>query len=604
MELLRFSDLECHYGARRIFSGVSAVLSDGHRVGLVGPNGAGKSSLLRLLAGVDTPYGGTIVRARDAKLGYLAQSVADETQATLTQLMEAALSRASYEEFGLRNKMLRTMLAAFGFEPESFDRPLREFSGGQRAKAALAHLLIDDPDYLILDEPTNHLDIQTVRWLEEFIASDKRAYIIVSHDRYFLDRVASEIWEIECERFHTYAPAVPAYSKYLEQKEARLEEERRVYEQFVEERDKRRATIAGLRATHTSSDYSQVRSREKQLARVESTMEAPPPQTGVAPIAVRLQSTRRAGNAFAFEAKGLAKAYASPLFTHLSVNVQQGERLGIVGPNGAGKSTLLRILAGDLAADRGTVRYNPASHAAYFAQNTHEQLDVTGSAVDAVLSAADITPERARNLLGRMRISGDAADKPVSAFSGGERRRIMLACLMARSADVLLLDEPTNDLDIDSREALEAVLSEYEGAIVVVSHDRYLLNRLCDRVLWIDDGHWGVLDGGYEAYETTQRERERESRERAQQDGEPKKKSSKMTPLKQRSRLETQVARIEREIGKIDARRAEIDALFADPATYDDRDRVKALQEEAQALEAAGAQAVLQWEQLLEELER
>ncbi|HKU69178.1 MAG TPA: ABC-F family ATP-binding cassette domain-containing protein [Candidatus Baltobacteraceae bacterium] len=604
MELFRFTDLECHYGARRIFGDVSGVLGDGQRIGLVGPNGAGKSSLLRLLAGVDVPYGGTIVRAKDAKLGYLAQSVADETQATLSQLIDAALSRASYEEYGLRNSMLRAMLAAFGFEPESFDRPLREFSGGQRAKAALAHLLIDDPDYLILDEPTNHLDIQTVRWLEEFIAADKRAYIIVSHDRYFLDRVATQIWEIERERFHIYAPETPAYTRYLEQKEARLEAERRAYEQFVEERDKRRATIAGLRATHTSSDYSQVRSREKQLARMEEALQAPQPQSSAAPIAVRLQSARRAGNAFAFEAKGLAKAYASPLFTNLGVDLQQGERLGIVGPNGAGKSTLLRILAGELEPERGTVRYNPASHAAYFAQNTHEQLDVARSAVDAVLAAADVTPERARNLLGRMRVSGDAADKPVGAFSGGERRRIMLACLMARSADVLLLDEPTNDLDIDSREALEGVLSEYAGAIVVVSHDRYLLSRLCDRVLWIEGGQWGVLDGGYEAYEATQRDRERAARERAQQGREPKQKASKLTPLKQRSNLETQVSRVEREIAKIDARRAEIDGLFADPSTYEDRDRVKALQEETQALEEAGAQAVLRWEALLSELER
>jgi ATP-binding cassette subfamily F protein 3 len=180
----------------------------------------------------------------------------------------------------------------------------------------------------------------------------------------------------------------------------------------------------------------------------------------------------------------------------------------------------------------------------------------------------------------------------------------MLACLMARSADVLLLDEPTNDLDIDSREALEAVLSEYEGAIVAVSHDRYLLNRLCDRVLWIDEGRWGVLDGGYEAYEAAQREDERVARERAQRNRESRPKAMKVTPLKQRSQLETQVARVEREIAKIDARRAAIDAIFADPATYDDRDRVKKLQEEAQELEVQSATAVLRWEQLLEQLEQ
>ena len=313
---------------------------------------------------------------------------------------------------------------------------------------------------------------------------------------------------------------------------------------------------------------------------------------------MRLESARRAGNAFAFEASGLAKSYAHALFTDLSVGVQQGERLGIAGPNGSGKSTLLRILAGDMPPDRGTVRYNPAATAAYFAQNTHDQLDVERSAVDNVLDAAAIAPERARSLLGRMRISGDAADKPVSAFSGGERRRIMLAALMARSADVLLLDEPTNDLDIDSREALESVLAEYEGAIVVVSHDRYLLDRLCDRVLWIENGAWGVLDGGYEAYENRERERDREREDRSKRP-----KSSKNTPLKQRSHLETQIARIEREITKIDTRRAEIDAAFADPDLYVDAPRVSALQQEASELRAAGAAAVAQWESLLQQLE-
>lgn len=602
MEFLRFRDLECHYGAREIFSGVNGALSSGQRIGVVGPNGAGKSTLLRLLAGVDTPFGGTVTRAKDARLGYLAQSVADETQATIAQLMDAALSRTAYEEYGMRNKRLRAMLAAFGFGPESFERPLREFSGGQRAKAALVHLLIDEPDYLILDEPTNHLDIHTVRWLEEFIAGDKRAYVIVSHDRYFLDRVATQICEIERGHFHVYEPGVPAYSAYLVQKEARLQAERRAYEQFVEEREKRRATIAGLRATHTSSDYSQVRSREKQFERMDQALEAAAPQSAPAPIAVCLQSTRRSNASFAFEVKGLEKGYTAPLFSNLTIDVQLGERIGIVGPNGAGKSTLLRILAGDLKADAGSVRYNPASHAAYFAQNTHEQLQLTSTAVEAVLAGADITPERARNLLGRMRISGEAADKPVGAFSGGERRRIMLACLMARSADVLLLDEPTNDLDIDSREALESVLCEYEGTIAVVSHDRFLLNRLCDRVLWIEDGSWGVLDGGYNAYEQAQRDRERAAAERSQTETETRKKP-KMTALKQRSQLETQIARVEREIGKIDARRAEIDAIFSDAATYGDRDRVRALQDEMRALEDASAAAVTRWERLLEEFE-
>ncbi len=214
------------------------------------------------------------------------------------------------------------------------------------------------------------------------------------------------------------------------------------------------------------------------------------------------------GGGFAFEAKDLTKAYAHELFRGLTIDVERGERLGVVGPNGSGKSTFLKLLTAEVQPDAGSIRFNPASQVAYFAQNSHEQLDPNKSAVEAVLAHGALTPQDARGLLGRMRISGDAADKPVRDFSGGERRRIMLACLMARKADVLLLDEPTNDLDIDSREALEGVLCEYEGSIVVISHDRFLLSRLCDRVLWIEGGAWGIVDGGYDAYEAQQRARE------------------------------------------------------------------------------------------------
>jgi ATP-binding cassette subfamily F protein 3 len=598
VELLRFTNLECHYGAREIFAGLGGVLAEGERVGLVGPNGAGKSSLLRMLAGVDQPFGGAIVRARDAVLGYMAQSVADETQATLQELVDAALARAAHDEYGLRSKTLRVMLEAFGFERDDFARPLREFSGGQRTKVALAHLLIDDPDYLILDEPTNHLDIGTVRWLESYVANSKRTYLIVSHDRYFLDRVATRIWELDSGRLHVYPPSAHPYAAFVEARDARRAQERREYAEFLAEREKRRATIAGLRATHTSSDYSQVRSREKQLAKLDAK-EAPtaPP----AAIAVRLEASRRAGSGFAFEVEELAKAYAQPLFTGMTFEVERGERIAVVGPNGAGKSTLLKILAGTLDADGGNVRFNPAATVAYFAQNAHDQLDVARTAVEAVLSSG-ASNERARALLGRMRISGEAADKPIASFSGGERRRIMLACVMARAADVLLLDEPTNDLDIESREALESVLQEYEGAIVAVSHDRYFLSSLCDRVLWIEGGAWGETEGGYDAYEALAWERERAALERTNAPERPK--ASQLTPLKIKSQLETQIARIEREIAKIDARKSEIDAAFADPETYNDRARVKALEAERDELATRSARAVEEWESLLERYER
>ncbi|GAC1651667.1 MAG: ATP-binding cassette domain-containing protein [Vulcanimicrobiaceae bacterium] len=603
MEIVRFNGLACHYGAREIFSQAGGVLQDGQRIALVGRNGSGKSSLLRLLAGIDEPHTGTLSRAKDLTVGYLAQSVADETRATLQQLVDGALERAPDAQWGIRNKTLRAMLAAFGFDPGDYGRPLREFSGGQRAKAALAHILIDDPDYLILDEPTNHLDINTVRWLESFIANDKRSYIVVSHDRYFIDRVATGIWELASGRFHTYAPARPAYTAYVRARALRLEEERRTYEQFMAERDKRKATIAGLRGTLTSSNYSRVRSREKQLARIEAASTPAPPPDDDASMAVRLRSARVPANGFAFEIKDLAKGYGTPLFSELTAHLRQGERLAVVGPNGAGKSTFLKILAGDLQPDRGSIRYNPAARAAYFAQSVSDELDVERSAVEAVLAAAPVTVEEARSLLGRMRISGEAADKPVRAFSGGERRRIMLARLMARKADVLLLDEPTNDLDIESREALEDVLDAYAGAIVVVSHDRYLLARLSDKVLWFDGGDWGLLEGGYDAYEALMRQREEHTRGTDPDRAGRGPKSSRLTPLKMRSQLEARISRIEREIAALDARKVEIETLFEDPDLYADRARFHALQAELSGLAPAAAQAVKVWESLLGEFE-
>jgi ATP-binding cassette, subfamily F, member 3 len=603
VELLRFSDLECHYGAREVFSSLSGVFNHGERIGLVGPNGAGKSSLLRLLAGVDRPFGGTVVRAKGLRLGYLAQGVADETESTLQDLVDAALARATHEESGVRNKALRTMLSAFGFAPTEYDRPLRSFSGGQRAKVALTHVLIDEPDYLILDEPTNHLDVATIRWLESFVSNDPRGYIVVSHDRYFLDRIATRIWEIERGRFHAYAPARPAYTAYVAAKNVRLEAERREYETFVVERDKRRRTIAGLRATHTSSDYSQVRSREKQLARIEATTRTPSPAAPERQISVRLRPSRRAGRGFAFEVRGLSKAYDQQLFSRLAIDVERGERLGIVGPNGSGKSTLLKILTGAAQPDSGSVVFNPASQVAYFAQNSHDQLDVQESALAAVLEGAVLTPQEARALLGRMRISGDAADKAVRDFSGGERRRIMLARLMARAADILLLDEPTNDLDIDSREALESVLCDYEGTIVVVSHDRYLLSRLCDRVLWVERGAWGLVDGGYDVYEVAQRERDKAAIDRSVEESTLRAKASRQTPLRVRSQLKGQIERIEREIEGLDSRVNEIELLFESPEIYTDAARSMALSEELAGIKMRSQERVLQWEALLHQLE-
>jgi ATP-binding cassette subfamily F protein 3 len=634
VEWIRFTGLERSYGARVVFGDVSGVLRDGAKVGLVGPNGAGKSSLVRLLAGFEEPDAGLLVRAREGRLGYLSQAVSGEGAATLREILERAFAHMRAEEAAVRDletamsaasergdaseeerllnaygdareafdrhggegleRRMRSMLAAFGFVDGDLDRPASAFSGGQRTRAALARMLLEEPDYLILDEPTNHLDIETVRWLEDFLRDDPRAALVVSHDRYFLDRVATEIWELDGGELALY-PDMPrdrAYSAYVAEKAARRELAEREYERFRDEEKRRKAVVAELR-THGSHNYSHVRSREKQLAKMDR-VEAP--KTSQQTISVKLEAARRATNGLALQARDIAAVYEKTLFEHLSFSVARGERIAVVGPNGAGKSTLLAILADRRSPDRGSVKVSEGVKTAYFSQDAADELPAGVSAVDAVLAGASIVPEEGRALLGRLGLTGDAGDKPVEAFSGGERRRIMLARLMARSADCLFLDEPTNDLDIPSREGLEAVLASYGGAMIVVSHDRYLLQRLADKVLWLRGGTATLIDGGYEAFEDLQRPGV--TQPAAKPKAKPAPKPAAPPPPAPNGRAAKDIAAIEREVARLDAEKARLEREFADPAIYDDRERVATLERELADVRAAVDAAYERWERL------
>jgi ATP-binding cassette subfamily F protein 3 len=640
MDWLRFTALERHYGARTIFSDIGGVLAGEARVGLIGANGAGKSSLVRILAGIDEPDGGTVVRGRDARLGYLSQASVEDATATLRELLAAAFGRVHEEEAALRSletalsaaaergdealqntllqrygdaleaferhggesieRKMTSMLAAFGFAAADLDRPLGGFSGGQRTRAALARVMLEEPDYLILDEPTNHLDITMVRWLENFLVNDRRACLIVSHDRMFLDRVATEIWDLERGSLVPYLCAPGrAYEDFLEQKAERLIQARRAFEASEAEAQRQQAAIAELR-THGSHNYSHVRSREKKfasLARVEA------PVATRQRVSIKLEAARRATNGIALRIARLSKRYAKPLFSQLSIDVARGERLAIVGENGSGKSTLLKIVDGTVRADEGTVRIADGVKVAYFSQESDAALPQGVSAVEAVLASAPILPQEARALLGRIGLGGDAADKPVEAFSGGERRRIMLACLMARASDCLLLDEPTNDLDIASREALEGVLADYRGAMLVVSHDRYLLARIAERVVALGDGVATIFTDGYEAYEASldaapaaaaavpaapskgpsstglKRDAEREDRRR------------KAAAARELEAAEAEVARLDRVV-------ADLRIVFGDPATYGDPQRVAEFGTQLKHAEREAALAIERWERL------
>ena len=645
MEWLRFTDVERFYGARQVLVRASGVLRDGDKIAIVGANGSGKSTLVRILAGIDAADGGSVTRARGGRAGYVGQEALVDPQARLRDVMDSAFAMVGEEERKLRaleeriadaarrrdgeaeskllkayadareaherhggagfERRMRSMLSAFGLGETDLDQPIGELSGGQRTRAAIARTLLEDPDYLILDEPTNHLDLDATRFLEELIARDRRATIVVSHDRYFLDRVASVIWELEDGLIAMYPrpDGAPAYTAYIDARRQRDEEARRVHERFVAERERQRAAIAELR-THGSHNYAQVRSREKMFARLE---DPGAPKASRAPVGVRLTSAREATRGFALVADALAKAYREKLFADLSFEVVRGERIAVVGPNGSGKSTLLKIIAGVVAPDAGSIKFASSVQPVYFSQDSAAELTAGARAVDIVSDAGRVKPQQARALLGRMGLGGEHADKRVEEFSGGERRRVMLARLMTRESDCLLLDEPTNDLDIASREALENALDGFGGAMLVVSHDRYLLRRLADRVLALRDGAWTMFDGGYEAFERSLRDGSAKQGAPAQTPTDRSPEDDVDRPLvvlskNKRASLERELAACEAEIERLERRCEELEAAYADPELYGDPRRVDDVRSELESVRAATQRATRAWEHLVETL--
>ena len=596
MELLRFTGLERHFGAKEVFRNLSGVIRDNEKIGLVGPNGAGKSTMVRLLAGIDRPDDGTIARARETRFGYLAQDAAEGGPATLRAAFEEALARGSAHEWEMRATLNR-----FAFAESDLDRPMREFSGGQRTRALLARTLLEEPDWLILDEPTNHLDLDTVRWLETFVARDTRTYVIVSHDRYFLETVASSIWELADGELVEYAVTPgKAYSEFVEQRAERRAQQQRDYDAAMTERERQRAVIAELR-THGSHNYSHVRSREKALDRVE-IVDAP--RKDRRSISVALKAARKATTGIAIELVDVAKAYNEPLFAGVNAKFARGETVAIVGPNGAGKTTLLRSIAGEMAPDRGNVRYGIGLTTASYSQSSVDDLPAGVSAADAVQQMG-VTGEEARALLGRLNLGGDAVDKPVEAFSGGERRRIMLARLMAQRADCLFLDEPTNDLDIPSREALEDVLASYDGALFVVSHDRYLLKRLAQRVIAIRDGHATIVDGDYDTYEQRQHTLPTGPNEaRPSGKNEKSDKRAAHEAKLDAGRRKRAVTDAEKRVADLDAEKAKLEQRFATSDLYADPTAVITLQLELDRVRVESERAFEAWEQATHALEQ
>ncbi len=525
--MIQLSDLTKAFGDRTLLDHVTWQIGDGDRVGLCGPNGAGKTTLLRMLAGFDEPDAGAIIRPASLTIGYLPQdglahsgrTVFEEASRAFQPLLDmkaemheiehrlgdASVPEPQHEAWLTRYAELQdrfrlddgysmdlriaSVLRGLGFTADDAERPCETFSGGWQMRIALAKLLLGRPNLLLLDEPTNHLDLDARNWLEEYLGGYPYAVILVSHDRYFLDTVVTRITDLSLRRLTDY---VGNYSRYVEQRDDMLERLRQMKREQDEEVARVRMFIDRFRYQATKA--AQVQSRIKQLEKVVP-IEVPPERKR---IRFKFPVCAKSGRTV-LELTHVRKSYGSVrVFRDLNLHIERGDRIALVGPNGAGKSTLMRMLSGEEAPDGGTRTIGHQVVTEYFAQDEAARLDPALTVYETLQAGSpnDMVPA-IRNILGGFLFSGDDVYKKAGVLSGGERTRLAVARMLLRPSNTLLLDEPTNHLDLDSKDVLLDALEDYGGTLVIVSHDRYFVEKLATKILEIGHGEAVVYPGTY-----------------------------------------------------------------------------------------------------------
>lgn len=630
MIVLACSKISMSFGVNKILDDVALNIQKNEKVGLVGANGAGKSTLFKIISGKLQQDSGDIYLAKGCRVGYLEQDSGLDSENTIwdelisiysgliqmehrikhlekeisieknddrlsalmneySSLAESFSSSGGYEY----NSRVRGVLRGLGFDDSQFDLKVHVLSGGQKTRLALARMLLKEPDIMLLDEPTNHLDISAVEWLEDFLKNYRKSVFIISHDRYFLDVVTDKTIELENSQCRTYNGN---YTSYAAQKAIDRDIHQKHYDMQQKEIARLEAFIEQQKQWNRERNIIAAESRQKAIEKMEKTVM---PKKLPGKINIRLKSGIISGNDVLF-VENLSKAFpGKPLFCNISFELKKNEKVFLLGPNGCGKSTLLKILSGKLVQSSGTFEYGHKIVTGYYDQE-QEDLDTNNSILEEVYNCGEnLTQTQIRTTLAAFLFKGDDVFKPISALSGGEKSRVSLAKLMLSGANFLILDEPTNHLDINSREALEEALQAFDGTLLIVSHDRYLINKLASRILELSDNSLLNCNGNYSFYLEYRNTLKKDSGNRSAKSSLSISKhehiQSKEDKARQR-RLEKQINGTEEEIGSIEARLAVIESEMLDSSS--DHVALAVLHEEQTMLQKKLDELYKLWESL------
>lgn len=626
MILIDINNLTVSFGEKDIFKNVTLCIQKGQCIGLTGLNGAGKTTLMKVIAGIQNYSEGTLSIAKGVKIGYLEQqhtakgmhSVFDEAVKSFDELFAVeerlhkieesmALPDADivslgekyqntqnlFEELGGYGWKSRLMgvLKGLGLTEEFWDKPVDILSGGEKTRLALAKMLLQKNDILLLDEPTNHLDLDAAQWLTDYLSRFSGTILLISHDRYMMDKLCDGVAQIENGKLHYYKGN---YTQYCRKWEEELKANQKLYEKQQDEIKRQRAIIARFRQFNREKSIRAAESREKVLSKME-LINAPETHNDM-----RLTfNMDRVSGGDVLSIRNVTKSFQDKtLFDNFSAEIKQGQKIVIIGPNGAGKTTLMELILNKQFAQKGTIQKGVNVDFGYYEQG-HKDFMGSDSVMDMVWSGnGDLTQTQVRSRCAAMLFFGEEVFKKGSVLSGGERARVALAKLSVMGANTLVLDEPTNHLDMDSREVLEDALERFEGTIIAVSHDRYFINRIADTLWIIKDGTVQIFKGSYDDYINSLKSENQEKEIAVNKTQIAKDRAKDREKRENDKKKRAKIRELEKNIEDLELRQAEIEELFTSPEAYSDTQKMLELQNEYNGVKATLEKTMEEWMEL------